>query len=144
MAEKREATAYSKAVGDAILGRYKAKRWNQTTLAEKIGARPGTLRRMVAGETEISVRNLQLIATALGTTPQEILDDALEAYGGVERLHAEVAAPSPEELADEKMSVVERENVLTFRKPKTASEFDAYEGDSAAHEYDPDADAPED
>lgn len=92
MGEKREASGYSKAVGDAIFGRYKAKRWNQETLAAKVGLSLGTLRRMVAGESEISARELALIAKVLGTDAQTILDEALEAYGGMDALIREAVS----------------------------------------------------
>ena len=79
MAVKREATDYSVAVADVILGLYKAKRWNQARLAKRSGIKEGTLRRMIAGESEISARDLSLLAAVLGTTPQEILEDLVPA-----------------------------------------------------------------
>lgn len=90
MVKEREASEYSKAVAGVILGLYKQKRWNQERLAEKSGLTYPTIRRMIAGESEINTRELSLMAGALGTTPQRILDLALEGYGGLDALMSEV------------------------------------------------------
>jgi DNA-binding Xre family transcriptional regulator len=117
--EKRTATEYSKAVANVILGLYKAKRWNQKMLSEKTGITVSTLQRMVAGTSEINVRELSVIAAVLGTTPQEILRATLEQYGGLERLVEDVSPATT--------------NVFNMRRrPDTALEIDNYEGAKAA------------
>jgi DNA-binding Xre family transcriptional regulator len=120
--EKRTASEYSKAAASVILGLYKAKRWNQKMLSEKTGITVSTLQRMVAGYSEISARELSVIAGVLGTTPQEILRITLEQYGGLDRLIEDVS-PAPS-------------NVAPIRKrPDTAQEIDDYAGAKAANEF---------
>ena len=99
-------------------------------LAELSGVPVATLNRISSklDLRDINVSQLAAIAGALKVPTAELIH------------RAEKRA---QRLAEE-MSVVEGENVLAFPKPKTAAEFDAYEGDSAAHEFDPEADAPED
>jgi transcriptional regulator with XRE-family HTH domain len=130
MAVKREATDYSVAVADVILGLYKAKRWNQARLAKRSGIKEGTLRRMIAGESEISARDLSLLAAVLGTTPQEILDQALREYGGLEALVSEVAVTTDDLDAKRK----EKARSLTIEEIET---------EDAAATRDPELDADE-
>lgn len=90
--QKRTASPYTQAIADALTGRYKAKRWNLEKLAEKTGIRYFTLRRMMAGEAEINVREMQIICGVLGVTVESVYDEALAVYGGLEKLVSEAVA----------------------------------------------------
>jgi transcriptional regulator with XRE-family HTH domain len=135
MVEKREASEFSKAVGNVIFGRYKGKRWNQDRLSEKIGVKPGTLRRMIAGETEIGARQLQLIATVLDTTAQSILDEALSEYGGLDRLVADAVA--------EGMSGASGKTNVTQLHPRDATTDQLEQFAGAADKFTPEASEPD-
>lgn len=86
---KRTASEYTQAVADALTGRYKAKRWNLEKLSEKTGIKYFTLRRMMAGEAEINVRELRIICGVLGVSAEAVLDEALNEYGGIDKLVSE-------------------------------------------------------
>jgi transcriptional regulator with XRE-family HTH domain len=93
-------------------------------LAKRSGVSFGTLRRILNGTVDIAVPDLAALAAVFGVSPQELMKRAVENAGGYEVLPGAVS----EDAAH---------NVTDFpKRPTTAEEFDAYQGDRAAHALD--------
>lgn len=84
--EKRQASDFSRAVGAALRGRYRKAGLSQENVADQTGIKYGTLRRMIAGEAEINVYDLALIAKVAGVTPTDVVEEAVRDIGGIEAL----------------------------------------------------------
>ncbi len=92
MAENRTASEFSKRVADVLVGKHKAARLSQAQLSEQTGIKPRTLQRILSGTAEIEVEQLALISAASDTTPEAVLIEAVEKFGGLERLVSDAAA----------------------------------------------------
>ncbi len=66
----------------------------QKELSEATDIPLSNLQRREAGINEVTVSELERIAYHLGTTPAEMVKDALRRYGGIEKLIAEYAPKS--------------------------------------------------
>ena len=82
----RKASDFSSAVAAVIVSKYKKKRMTQEGLAAATGISYTTLRRMMAGESEIEVADLGKLCAAIGIDPGAVLAEALEDIGGIEKL----------------------------------------------------------
>lgn len=99
-------------------------------LADLLGYNVKTINRRSVGDGEYSVKELNIIAPALGMTPAEIVDLALRNYSGgsaqegIDKLLAE------EGVSDAPISLDARR-----KKPSemTEEELDAFEGEQAAN-----------
>jgi transcriptional regulator with XRE-family HTH domain len=69
---------YNAALGKAIETRRKALDLTQEQVAHQANLRIGYIARSEQGKTEFHLHRLRAIAAALGTTPQDLLDDADE------------------------------------------------------------------
>lgn len=83
-------------IGAAIAERRQARGWTQAKLAAEVGMEPRSLSRIETGAAAPSLVRLRVIATALGTSPWQLVA-AGEGPGSHEALHAEIAG-LPEEL----------------------------------------------
>ena len=72
----REASSYSRAVADEIVGIYKKKRMTQPQLAELADINPTTLQRLLAGKSEMLVDQLIALCGVLGVSPGKVVEDA--------------------------------------------------------------------
>lgn len=70
---------------------------SQTALADASGIPLSNLQRREDGSNEITVSELERIAAAIRTTPLSLVQEALNRYGGLEKLIQEhaVSEPSP-------------------------------------------------
>lgn len=88
-------------------------RLTQEELAEATGIPLSTLQRREKGANEVTVSELERIAHAIGTTPAAIVNKALAAYGGIERLMAEnrtTTSEMPDNLApDDNVTYIGRQ-----------------------------------
>jgi len=118
-------------VGDVLKGEYKKRGQRLEDLAPIAGIPYGTLRRKIAGGAPILASELIALSAAIGVAPAKVVEEALELYGGIDKLMSEV--PPTQEPS----------NVITFERPDTTAEFEAYQGPQAAHPFEEEADEPE-
>jgi transcriptional regulator with XRE-family HTH domain len=135
-AKKSAITPLSIKVGDLITSAYSGARidgvrMTQGDLAERAGYSTVTLQKKLAGKAPITATDLVILAAAIpGASAGEIIETAVAQLGGYQTL----------------LSAATGSNITQLRKhPRdmTAAELDAYQGDRAAHAFDPEADAPD-
>jgi transcriptional regulator with XRE-family HTH domain len=101
-------------------------------LVERSGLATATLNRMLNGERDIKVSQLYLLADALGVSPVQLVERAVERARGME------AATTDEQRVSSAPS-----NVTPLR-PSTAEDLDKYAGPRAAYrDEEADTDEPE-
>lgn len=98
---------------DVCLGRVvKSKRvkasHTRASFAEATGIPEANLKRREEGQNEITVSELERIAKVVGVTSLKIVEEALEDYGGIEKLIAEHA---PSATSDPAANVTAEDNV---------------------------------
>lgn len=89
---KRIERGFSYAVARVIRGEYTKRNMQQSDLAVASGEPRSTVQRVLAGKAPMTIERFELYCTAIGIDPTSVLDEALEIYGGLDRLLAEVAA----------------------------------------------------
>lgn len=108
----------------------------QAQLLEPLGYTLSTLQRKLAGVSEISAEDVALIGNYIGVPAARMMDEASRKLAAA---HGEDARP------DEPVSGVSAQNVTAFpKRPTTGPEFDAYQGDRAAHPLDEESERDED
>ena len=87
MPKKRKvAETYDEHLGDAVESFMHRARLTQTQLATAAGMPMTNLGRAIRGTRPLLVGELTRVAGVLNVPSQDILDDALERFGGIEKL----------------------------------------------------------
>jgi transcriptional regulator with XRE-family HTH domain len=89
-----QATDLNTLVGATLKGEYKKRGLRLEDLAPTVGIPYGTLRRKIAGESPIFASELVLLCQAIGVTPERVLADAIDLFGGTDKLMSEASSIS--------------------------------------------------
>jgi transcriptional regulator with XRE-family HTH domain len=89
---KETKSAMNRALAAEIRAERGAKQITVRDLADQAQMAVSTLNRVLAGERDINITQMALLAHALDTTPESLVRKAVERAGGVEVLVEEVAA----------------------------------------------------
>jgi transcriptional regulator with XRE-family HTH domain len=68
--------AINRAIADELVARYKGKRLTQANLVEATGINATTMQRILAGKSNVYIAQLAVIAKALDTTMESIIEGA--------------------------------------------------------------------
>jgi len=98
-------------VGATLKGEYKKRGMRLEDIAKKAGIPYPTLRKKIAGQSPIFATELILICQVVGVTPERVLGDAMELYGGVDKLVSEVTSTT--ETSDKKRKQDEARSMTT-------------------------------
>jgi len=79
-------------VGATLKGEYKKRGMRLEDIAKSAGIPYPTLRKKIAGQSPIFATELILICQVIGVTPERVLGDAMDMYGGVDKLVSEVTS----------------------------------------------------
>lgn len=95
MPKKRKAPeTFNEWVGKVIENAMNSKGWRQEDLAREAGLPPTNVGRSIRGTRPLSVREFEILAGTLGVAADKLLNNALDEYGGMEKLLADHAAVS--------------------------------------------------
>lgn len=90
----KKISPFDVALGAVVRSKRTKKGLSQQAVAEMAGIAMSNYRRREDGRNEITVSELYRIAPAVGVSALKLVEEALEDYGGMEKLLAEHAAVS--------------------------------------------------
>ena len=106
-------------VGATLKGEYKKRGMRLEDIAPKVGIPYPTLRKKIAGQSPIFATELILICQVIGVTPERVLADAMEMYGGVDKLVSEVTSTT--KTSDKKRKQEEALSMTTEQIEESAA-----------------------
>lgn len=87
----KQISDFDKALGSVVRSKRQKLRLSQAAVAEAIGVPMSNYQRREDGRNEISVSELERIATVVKVSRADLVEEALNDYGGIEKLLAEHA-----------------------------------------------------
>lgn len=89
MPKKRKAPeTFDEWVGKVVENAMSSKGWRQEDLARESGLPQTNVGRSIRGTRPLSVREFEILAGTLGVAAAKLLNEALDEYGGMEKLLA--------------------------------------------------------
>ena len=81
-----QATDLNTLVGATLKGEYKKRGMRLEDIAQTVGIPYATLRKKIAGQSPIFTSELVILCQAIGVSSERVLADAVELFGGMDRL----------------------------------------------------------
>lgn len=103
----KKISPFDVALGAVVRSKRTKKGLSQQTVAEMAGIPMSNYRRREEGSNEITVSELHRIAPAVGVPAVKLVEEALDDYGGLEKLIAEHAP-----VSDDADNVTAQDNVI--------------------------------
>lgn len=91
---KKKISEFDVRLGKVVKSKRVKASHTRESFAQVTGIAEANLKRREEGQNEITVSELQRIARAVNVSPQALVEEALDDYGGIEKLRAEHAPTS--------------------------------------------------
>lgn len=96
----KKISPFDVALGSVVRSKRVKKKLSQAAVAETAGIAMSNYQRREDGRNEITVSELERIAAAVGVSALSLVEEALDDYGGIDKLIAEHTAASTSDGTD--------------------------------------------